>query len=371
MRIKTKEALKDIKVFDRAKNLAQKSKSGLGELNREADETQDGGYSSGSEYASENLQFHEKNIAEGLIHGAEKAGNWGVRETRKSFRKRKTLAAKRVQNEVGRTAYKARKNGIKTTERTAKAAKKGAEATIKASKKTAETLKKTAEITVKTVKAAVKATVAAVKAAIAAIKELVAIIAAGGWAAVLIIAIICAVGLIIGSVYAIFIPKENGVSIQSVMRECEREQEEWIESLKASVPYDYCYLEGQGADWKEVIAVWAVMCKVDIDEPEDLITLNEKTVERLKAVYSTANQINAYAKTETTVIYVKEFDDEGYEHVVPKAIDEVHFYIQRGSLTIQELSEIYKFGSKQLKHLQDLCESDKDDLWSTIIDSIK
>lgn len=206
MRIKTKEALKDIKVFDRAKNLAQKSRSGLGELNREADETQDGGYSSGSEYASENLQFHEKNIADGLVHGAEKAGNWGVKETRNTFRKRKTLAANRVQNEVGRTVHKAEKNAIKTTERTAKAAKKGAETTIKASKKTTEALKKTAEVTVKTIKAAVKATVAAVKAAIAAIKELVAIIAAGGWVAVIIIVLICAVGLIVGLVQLVLVP---------------------------------------------------------------------------------------------------------------------------------------------------------------------
>lgn len=216
MRIKTKEALKDIKVFDRAKNLAQKSKSGLGELNREADETQGGDYSSGSEYASENLQFHEKNIADGLVHDAEKAGNWGVRETRNIFRKRKALAAKRVQNEVGHTAYKAGKNGIKTTERTAKAAKKGAETTIKASKKTAEALKKTAEISVRTVKAAVKATVAAVKAAISAIKELIALIAAGGWVAVLIIVIICTVGLFVGFVYLAFFPEENSVLIQMV-----------------------------------------------------------------------------------------------------------------------------------------------------------
>lgn len=367
MRIKTKEALKDIKVFDRAKNLAQKSKSGFGELNREADETQGGSYSSGSEYASENLQFREKNIADGLIHGAEKAGNWGVRETRNIFRKRKALAAKRVQNEFGHTAYKAGKNGIKTTERTAKAAKKGAETTIKASKKTAEALKKTAEITVRTVKAAVKATVAAVKAAIAAIKELIALIAAGGWAAVLIIAIICAVGLIIGSVYAIFIPKDNGVSIQSVMRECEREQEEWIESLKASVPYDYCHLEGQGTDWKEVIAVWAVICKVDVEEPENLVALNEKTVEKLKVVYSTANQINAFAETRVRVITVEQQNEDGEVAEVKKEVQELHLIINRVSVGWRELAELNQLNQKQIKTLQELLDKKNHGLWTHII----
>lgn len=357
MRIKTKEALKDIKVFDRAKNLAQKSKSGLGELNREADETQGGDYSSESQYAGDNLQHYERRLTDDLVHGTEKAGKWGVRETRKVYQ-RKHGTGKMVSDS---------QKAIQTAERAGKTAKKTAKTTAKASKKAVAAMKKAAEEAIQATKAIIKATIEAVKATIAAIKELVALIAAGGWVAVVIIVIICAVGLIASSVYAIFIPKDNGVSIQSVMRECEREREEWIEQLKVSVPYDCCHIEGQRADWKEVVAVWAVMCNVDVDEPENLAVLDEKAVKKLKSVYSEANRINAYAETKARTETVHQVAEDGTVIEVEMGKKEIILHIKQVVIPLNELIEKYKMSRKQIEVLNYLLTKIRIEQWEEIL----
>lgn len=60
MKIKTRESLKTIKTFDRAENLAGKTKSSFLDLNRGAEETQGTGYTSGTEYAGTHLQESEE-----------------------------------------------------------------------------------------------------------------------------------------------------------------------------------------------------------------------------------------------------------------------------------------------------------------------
>ena len=66
-------------------------------------------------------------------------------------------------------------------------------ATVKETKATILVTGRAAQATVKSVQAAVKAVAAAVKTTIATVKGIIALIAAGGWVAVLIILLICVV----------------------------------------------------------------------------------------------------------------------------------------------------------------------------------
>lgn len=151
MGIKTRESLRDIKTFDRAKNLAEKSRNGLSDLNREASDTQGGGYSSESEYAGDSLQGYERSAARTAALGAEKLGNWGMKRTAKNIRKwrnrpvkvdepapKQLPPPKRPALNAPKTAEKSAKTAEKTAEKTAKTAKKTAEASAKAAKKAAE-----------------------------------------------------------------------------------------------------------------------------------------------------------------------------------------------------------------------------------------
>ena len=59
MRIRTRENLRTIKSFDRAENLAQKTKSGLTDAGRTAEQLQETTSESGVEYAGARMEEGE------------------------------------------------------------------------------------------------------------------------------------------------------------------------------------------------------------------------------------------------------------------------------------------------------------------------
>jgi hypothetical protein len=87
VKIKTREALKTIKSFDRADSLAQKSRKGVSSLHNSAEQTQGVGYESETDYAGSELQDKEERIARTTVAGAGRVGRWGVKETRKNVDK--------------------------------------------------------------------------------------------------------------------------------------------------------------------------------------------------------------------------------------------------------------------------------------------
>lgn len=172
MGIKTRESLKTIKTFDRAENLADKTKSSFSALNRGADETQGAGYTSGTEYAGTRLQESEKTGIRNALYGANRAGRWGVKETGWNIHRWRSRPKKQIH--LNQKALPAPKRQMlsapKTAGKTEKAAQKTAKATLKASQKVARAAKRAAEVAGKTAKAVGKAKVAAVKATVAAVK---------------------------------------------------------------------------------------------------------------------------------------------------------------------------------------------------------
>ena len=54
--------------------------------------------------------------------------------------------------------------------------------------------------------------------------------------------------LVAGSIYAIFVPSANDLSLFTMMSECEWEQAEQVDNIKNSVAYDYCSVMGEDAD---------------------------------------------------------------------------------------------------------------------------
>lgn len=123
---------------------------------------------------------------EQILSGAEGIAGRGANLTRRSGRK--------LAQSVARSVKSQSQVAVKTTSRTVKGAGQAAR-----SVKAAQTARAAAKAAATSIKAAAKATVVAVKSTIAAIKGLGAIIAAGGWVAVLIIVIICAVTMIVGA----------------------------------------------------------------------------------------------------------------------------------------------------------------------------
>lgn len=127
-----------------------------------------------------------------------------------------TRAVKRAASKE-RKAVKASKAGIKNSrqavkaaDRSAKAAQKTAQAAAKAPQRAVRATRATAKAGAATAREAAKASLAAIKAAIAAAQELITVLAAGGWAVVAVVLVLCMVGLLIASPFGLFFSGAEG-----------------------------------------------------------------------------------------------------------------------------------------------------------------
>ena len=122
--IKTRESLRTIKTFDRAKTLGQKVKNGAGEVKEYGEELQNTRYESANEYAGNAVENTERRTARNVAYGAGKIGNWGLKETQKNIL---AQPSEEVQSEgtATETASYSQASGFTPAKTTAKTAQKG------------------------------------------------------------------------------------------------------------------------------------------------------------------------------------------------------------------------------------------------------
>jgi len=389
--IKTRESLRSIKTFERAKNIAGKVKTGAGEVKEYADELQNNSYESENEYAGNTVQSTEERLIRNTAYGSMKVGNWGMRETAKNIRKFKSnrrmkenfkvrvdepkqlMPPQRRQLPSGsiKTAEKTSGKTLKATEKTvkdsAKVAKKTAEATIKASKKAAEAAKKAAESTAKAIKATVKAVATAVKAVVSAVKGIIAAIAAGGWIAVLVIVLICIVALVLGSIFCVFSSDnttESGVTIADTVRTARSELYGDIEKIKSEYTYDMCYVTGEPCDYSFAVAVYAVK----VSNSGDAAVYDDNKVSLVKEIYRNINSYTVHTeqKTEMESRLVKQQDGTYLPEDVP--VTKTYLYIEFEPMTKDEVILFYGFDKTQMEQFEQLLSDDTNEMWKELLE---
>lgn len=393
MKIKTRESLKTIKTFDRADTFAQKSQNGISSLHNSAEQTQNIGYESETDYAGSELQDKEERIARMAMVGANKVGRWGVKETRKNIQKWRNRPRKpklnpklkqlpspqrpmleapkkgiKAASKAPKNTIKGTKTAVKGAKTTAKATVKGTKAAVKGSVKVAQAIKRAAIATVKFVKVAVKAIIAAAKATIAAIKGIIAAIAAGGWVAVVIIIIIVIIACVVGSVYAIFVPAEDSeITIYSVTRDLEREHHEMENELAATVYYDVLSYEGSLTGWEEVISVYAVKLNLDSEDPQEVATFDESKANALRAVFLDMHDLSLMSETHTRYETRQETDANGNVVEVTEEINTVCVTVITTPKSAAQIAEEYGFTAQQKEMLAELLSSENAELWAGIL----
>ncbi len=374
MKIKTRESLRTIKTFDRAKALGQKVKNGAGEVKEYGEELQNTRYESANEYAGNAVESTERRTARNVAYGADKIGNWGLKETRKNLLKwrsrpkkfkvkvqqpKQLPAPKRPALPPAKTTAKTAQKGVKTAQQTAKATVKTAKVTVKAAQKAAQAAKAAAKATAKFVKVAAKAIVAAVKATVAAI-------AAGGWIAVVVILLICMIGLVVGSVFGIFAPNpdnENGITIVQTVREANAEYEAQISEIKSRYDYDMCFVTGEPCEWRLSIAVYAVKT----NRTEDVVTFNDEKAEVLKEIYRRLNRMEVHTEHITVKETHLETQEDGSVVPVEQEVLKIYLYIDTVPLTAEEAVNLYGFDTKQREQLEELLSDRNKEMWDGLL----
>ena len=210
-----------------------------------------------------------------------------------------------------------------------------------------------------TAREAVKASLAAIKGAAAAAQELIAALAAGGWAVVAVVLVLCMVGLLIASPFGLFFSgaEGNGSGIPQAAQ-LNGEFTARLEQIKEDTPHDVLDLDNDVitavlGNWRNVLAVYAVRASTDGSSPSGLDGLTAENLALLREVFWDMNQISSFTET------------------VPKgeAETEIILHITAVVKTPQEMAAEYGFTDGQKELLEELLKAEYQELFQNLIGS--
>ena len=348
MKIKTRESLRDIRVFDKTKDLSERTRNGIGELSKNTESSQS---SSANDYASNFVSEKAERIGKSSTYAADRAGQMSVRETQKNI------------SNLKNRPHKVKKP--KTKANVPKRLKSAGKNTVKTSERVKQTIKRLSKGVVK----ATKAVVAAVKVMVAATKSIIAAIVAGGWVAVVVILVICLVAAIAGSVYAIFLPpaEDSGMTLQGAVSMIENEYYETRDQMISEYDYDVIHYSGELAPWKEMIAVYAVKLNLNTESPTELATFDEDKADVLRQVFWNMNHIQIHTEVVEEVRRTIFVDENGNVSTVETVVEIVHLYVDTENMTVTEMIEKYGFSKIQGEVINDLLSEDNAKMWGDLL----
>ena len=223
---------------------------------------------------------------------------------------------------------------------------------------------KSAKVAAKTTKAAIKLLISTVKAIIAAVKSLVSAIIAGGWIAVIIIIVICLVALLLGSVFGIFFANEGeSRTMTSVISEVNQEVYRKIENEQFLNKTDQVVIDSSYSNWKEIIAVYSVKYSSENTEGTIVMYLNDNNVSKLKKVFYDFNSITTEVRREQ----VEEEYEDYLEGTKTRKVMKTVLHIKVTSKSLDQIMNSYNFDSDKRKQVNELLNSQYDDLWTSLI----
>ena len=258
----------------------------------------------------------------------------------------------------------------KTAQQAAKSAQKSAQATAKAAKAAAQAAKAAAKAAVTGLKAAVQAAATAMKAAAAAAKGLIALIAAGGWVAVVIILLICLIALFVGSCFGIFFSGEDsgsGMTMPAVVQEINAEYQDRLDEVKDSHSYDVLEMSGSRAVWPEVLAVYSVKTTTDPDNAQEVATMDGSKKEILKNIFWQMNEISSRTESKTETVITETDDGHGNIVETETTVTRTYLYITVSHKTADEMAAQCGFNEEQRRQLAELLADENRSLWTQVL----
>ena len=363
-----------IKKFDKATNFTKKLKDSAvtikNKTNYNAEENTPNEYGGDKISQGTSIIFHKG------IDTFNKYGKKSAKETAKNVQKITQKIKKKAEKRVIKTAQKTAKSTIKNTKRTIKTAKKTgkvayktakntAKITAKATKEATKRVVRIAKATAQAIKVTVKVTIATIKAIIMAIKGLVALIVAGGWVSVIIIVVIALISLICCSVYGIFFSSEEDVGDQtmsSIIAEINMEFSNKITEIQNNNEHDEYEINSNRAEWKDILAIYTVSIS-EGEEQTEVITLDDKKIQKLKDIFWEMNKINyRVEEIEKDIETIDENGNKKTEKTKRKVL-----YIDITNTSIEEMMNKYNFTGKQRQQVAELTSEEYASLWNNVI----
>lgn len=177
------------------------------------------------------------------------------------------------------------------------------------------------------------------------------IVAAGGGAVVLVLLLmVILVAAIVASPFGILFSNESReagvVPLSAAVAQVNYDFNERLKTLQTADDYDSISVDGQAADWIEVLAVFAVKVAGSNDaDAADVATMDADRIARLKAVFWDMTTI---AHRIEVIHHPGSGDDDGWT--------ERNLYITITAKTAEEMKTAYHFNRNQIAALEELLE---------------
>ena len=371
---------KTVKTLDKTVAWKERIKDPIVYLNDKVKETTTDNQDVG-EYGSDKIKYLSDRAKDETIYSTKRTMSEGKKKTIELIKKKKIKS-----------------NNIKTAEKTNKSIKK-ANRTIKNAQKTARANRlmfergrklaiKSAKVAVKGTKAVVKGTIKAIKGMIAAVKSLVGLLIAGGSVAMVVIIVICLIGLLLASIFGIFFSSlKIDIGVQpKTMSECivdlNDDMTKKITDIENTFIHDEVVINSDRADWKDIIAVYAVKTNGG-DNSEEVMSLDIGKQAKLREVFWDMNEITyetkreKYVSTSIGTLDKRDFslNDSNNTNInsfenrdtQEDETEKIVLYINIKSKSIDDMKTKYAFNESQLGELEEITSEDKKSLWNSVI----
>ena len=202
----------------------------------------------------------------------------------------------------------------------------------------------------------------ALRAILSAARSLAAAMMAGGSTVLSMVLVICLIGLLIASPFGIFFSGEDsgtGYTMPEAVTMLNTEFTDRIEQIKVENPHDEFDLDNAGsaamvANWRDVLAVYAVRTTTDASSPDEVATLTEEKLDILRQIFWDMNEISYWLET------ISGGEDEE---------DTVILHIRVAVKDHLQMAEAYHFTTEQKKLLEELMQPEYEELFMRLTGS--
>lgn len=202
----------------------------------------------------------------------------------------------------------------------------------------------------------------ALRAILSAARSLAAAMMAGGSTVLSMVLVICLIGLLIASPFGIFFSGEDsgtGYTMPEAVTMLNTEFTDRIEQIKAENPYDELDMDNAGsaamvANWRDVLAVYAVRTTTDAASPDEVATLTEEKLDILRQIFWDMNAISYWVET---ISGDKDESDTVILHITVTVKDHL------------QMADEYRFNAEQHKLLEELMQPEYQELFAALTGS--
>ena len=200
------------------------------------------------------------------------------------------------------------------------------------------------------------------RAILSAARSLAAAMMAGGSTVLSMVLVICLIGLLIASPFGIFFSGEDsgtGYTMPEAVTMLNAEFTDRIEQIKVDDPYDELDMDNAGsaamvANWRDVLAIYAVRTTTDAASPDEVATLTEEKLDILRQIFWDMNAVSYWVET------ISGDEDES---------DTVILHITVTVKDHLQMADEYRFNAEQHKLLEELMQPEYQELFMALTGS--